>query len=112
MQKVLIILLSLTLTYTCLAQSTQLNNLHFNRLSIKNGLPEGVITATLQDKEGYMWMGTQAGLVRYDGYTTKVYQFGVEDPLNASIRSIYEDRSGGLWIGTFYEGLYNYDRLT
>ncbi len=66
----------------------------------------------LQDKEGYMWIATQAGLVRYDGYTTRVYQFGIEDPNHASIQSIYEDRSGELWIGTWLEGLYHYNRAT
>ena len=91
---------------------SQLNELHFNRLSIKNGLPEGVITTALQDKEGYIWIGTQAGLVRYDGYATKVFQFGIVDPLHATISSIYEDRSGELWIGTLYEGLYHYNRET
>src|SRR3954467_11651282 len=109
MRKAFIILLILPLTCICLAQSSQSNDLHFNRVSIKNGLPEGVITATLQDKEGYIWIGTQAGLVRYDGYTTKVYQFGIEDPLDATIKLIYEDRSGELWIGTMYEGLYHYN---
>ena len=93
--------------FTCYSQP---NELHFNRLSIKDGLPEGVITYTLQDKEGYIWIGTQAGLVRYDGYKTKVYQFGIEDPLHASVMSIYEDRSGELWVGTMYEGLYHYNR--
>src|SRR5947199_9045597 len=93
-------LLFLLPAFTCYSQANELN---FNRLSIKNGLPEGVITAALQDKDGYMWIGTQAGLVRYDGYTTKVYQFGVEDPLNASIRSIYEDSSCSMWVATFYE---------
>ena len=112
MKKVLILLLILPVTCICIAQSTQLNNLHFNRLSIKDGLPEGVIRATLQDKEGYIWIGTQAGLVRYDGYTTKVYQFGIEDPLHCTIFSIYEDRSGELWVGTFLEGLYHYNRAT
>ncbi len=76
MKKVLALLLILHHILTCVAQSTQPNELHFNRLSIKNGLPEDVITSSLQDKEGYIWIGTQAGLVRYDGYTTKVYQFG------------------------------------
>ena len=75
-------LLFLLSAFPCYSQP---NELHFNRLSIKDGLPESVITMTLQDKEGYMWIGTQAGLVRYDGYTTRVYQFGIEDPLDATI---------------------------
>ena len=110
MSKVLIFLFILPLAYSCVAQSLRQNEFHFNHLSIKNGLPEDVITATLQDKEGYMWIGTQGGLVRYDGYTTRVYQFGIEDPLNAGVNCIYEDRSGKLWVGTMNVGLYRYDR--
>src|SRR5437867_2447953 len=110
MRKVLILLLILPLICICNAQSNQLNELHFNHLTIKSGLPEDFITATLQDKEGYIWIGTQAGLVRYDGYTTKVYKFGLDDPNRYTITCIYEDRKGELWIGTLYEVLYHYDR--
>ena len=112
MKQVTIFLFILRVTCICIAQNTQPNELHFNRLSIKNGLPEDVINAMLQDKEGYIWISTQAGLVRFDGYKTKVYQFGMEDPNHASVQTIYEDRSGELWIGTWLEGLYHYDRAT
>src|SRR3712207_1283331 len=105
MQKVLIALLILLSVIVCIAQKNNLSNLHFNRLSIKDGLPEGVITAILQDKEGYIWAGTQAGLVRYDGYLPRVYQFGIEDPLRAAVTSLYETRSGELWIGSAFQGL-------
>jgi len=110
MRKVFILLLILPFTLSCIAQSTQNKELHFNHLSIKNGLPENVITASLQDKEGYIWIGTQAGLVRYDGYSTKVYKFKIDDPIHSLINVIYEDRSGELWIGTGFEGLYHYNR--
>src|SRR5438045_1218536 len=112
MKKVIILTLILPFTCICIAQSTQLSDLHFNRLSIKNGLPSDIITACLQDKEGYIWIGTQAGLVRYDGYTTRVYHFGLEDPIRLNISSIYEDRSGELWAGTHDGGLYNYNCAT
>ena len=112
MKRVLLLLLILLFTCFCIAQGTHLKELHFNHLSIKNGLPEDVITTSLQDKEGYIWIGTQAGLVRYDGYTTKVYKFGLADPNRYTISVIYEDRTGGLWIGTLYEGLYHYNRAT
>jgi ligand-binding sensor domain-containing protein/signal transduction histidine kinase len=102
----------LPLTVMCIAQSMQLNNLHFNHLSIKDGLPGDMINSTVQDKEGYIWIGTVRGLVRYDGYTSRVYNFGLEDPTRLNISSIYEDRSGELWVGTHDGGLYNYNRAT
>ena len=110
MKKIIALLLILSFTCICMAQSTQLKELHFNRLSIKNGLPEGVITSMVQDKEGYIWVGTQGGLVRYDGYSAKVYQFGIKDPLRASVVSVYETPAGELWIGSAYNGLYHYNR--
>ncbi|HEY4965972.1 MAG TPA: two-component regulator propeller domain-containing protein [Puia sp.] len=112
MKKILFLFLLLHQSVICLCQHVQPAEYHFNRLSVKNGLPEDIITSSLQDKEGYMWMGTQGGLVRYDGYATRVYQFGEADPNKASVSSIYEDRSGGLWVGTTINGLYRYNRET
>jgi ligand-binding sensor domain-containing protein len=65
MRKAFMVLLMVPLT--CTAQ-IKLDELHFNRLSINNGLSEDFITAMLQDTRGYMWIGTQAGLVPF---TTK-----------------------------------------
>jgi len=112
MKKIITLLLILPFTCICIAQSTQLKDLHFNHLSVKSGLPDGAIFASLQDKEGYIWIGTQPGLVRYDGYTTKVYKFDAKDPIHTFINTIYEDRSGELWVGTSYKGLYHYNRAT
>jgi hypothetical protein len=57
-------------------------------------------------------VGTQGGLVRYDGYSAKVYQFGIEDPLRVTVEFVYETPEGELWIGTIYEELYQYNRAT
>ena len=56
-----------------MGQNSQPGELHFNHLFVKDGMPEGRAASIVQDKEGYMWIGTQKGLVRYDGYNTKVY---------------------------------------
>lgn len=50
----------------------QNQNLYFEHLNVAEGLPEDFITALHQDKMGYFWIGTQNGLVRYDGYRLKV----------------------------------------
>lgn len=96
----------------CIAQSGRLNDLHFNHLSIKNGLPADAVTQLMQDKKGYMWIGTLRGLARYDGYTTKIYNFGLEDHTRLNISYVYEDRSGGLWAATHDGGLYKYNHAT
>ncbi|MCP2606550.1 ATP-binding protein [Candidatus Aminicenantes bacterium AC-708-I09] len=62
----------------------------------------------IQDKQGFMWFGTEDGLNRYDGYEFKVYR-NDHDNLNSLnynyIKVIYEDSKGNLWIGTYGGGL-------
>ena len=76
---------------------------------------EGVdVFDILEDKLGYIWLATQNGLVRYDGYDFKRHYYNPND--SATIQSIviwslHEDRKGHLWIGCL-ENLYRYDPVT
>ena len=45
-----------------------LENVRFNRLSIEQGLSQSAVQSITQDREGFIWLGTQQGLNRYDGY--------------------------------------------
>ncbi|NNJ52404.1 MAG: response regulator, partial [Ignavibacteriaceae bacterium] len=86
----------------------------FEPLTVADGLPENSVRCILQDHLGYMWFGTQNGLVKYDGYSMKVYQPDPDNSLSISYRqihTIYEDNSGNLWIGTQH-GLNRFDRVT
>jgi ligand-binding sensor domain-containing protein len=53
---------------------TQPKTLSVEHLTVENGLPENLATDIVQDAKGYIWIGTQLGLVRYDGYSMKVYK--------------------------------------
>src|SRR3954466_1725599 len=108
MKALLTTLTALLLLQICLAQDN-VSALHFNLLAIKDGMPEGTVTDLLQDREGYIWIATQKGLVRYDGYTPKVYDFGIQDPYGIILNKLFEDSKGALWAGG-YPGLYKYDR--
>ena len=91
------------------------NDIRFERISLEQGLSQSVVLCMLQDSHGFMWFGTQDGLNRYDGYDFVVYKHDPEDPHSLSdgfVRSIYEDRSGALWIGTNTGGLDRFDRET
>lgn len=64
------------------------------------GLPQDSVSALLQDREGYLWIGTQEGLARFDGQTFLVFDKRRE-PLftSASVLSLWEARDGTLWVG-------------
>ncbi len=100
----------LLLSFMVKAQISQPGELYFNHLFIKDGMPEGTVTAIVQDKEGYMWIGTQKGLVRYDGYKPKVYNFDIEDPYLQDVGTLYLDREDRLWGGGKNGLLFLYNR--
>jgi ligand-binding sensor domain-containing protein/signal transduction histidine kinase len=67
---------------------------------IEDGLPQNTVTVILQSKTGYLWMGTLAGLVRFDGAKFTVFDNDKNPELkNGRITGLYEDSSGTLWIG-------------
>ncbi|MEJ2618376.1 MAG: two-component regulator propeller domain-containing protein, partial [Ignavibacteriaceae bacterium] len=84
----------------------------FEHISIEDGLPENSVTCILQDYLGYLWLGTQNGLVKYDGYSMQVFQPGKNDSSISSggIASIFEDKNKTLWIGT-WNGLNKFNRI-
>ncbi|WP_380022026.1 two-component regulator propeller domain-containing protein [Dokdonella ginsengisoli] len=64
-----------------------------------DGLPSVYIRTLLQDRPGFVWVGTDTGLYRYDGQ--RFQAFGLRDGLrSASVGHLLEDRDGTLWVGT------------
>src|SRR5512133_2452295 len=87
----------------------------FEHLSIEDGLSQNAGLDIFQDSRGYLWIGTQDGLNRYDGYSFKIYKHDPDDPTSISHNSILkitEDQKGDLWIGTWGGGLNRYDPVT
>lgn len=90
-------------------------NLHIEKISIKDGLSNSYINCLLQDKVGFIWIGTDDGLNRFDGYEIKVYRNNVNDKNSISeniIWALCEDHTGNLWIGTKTGGLNRYNPKT
>ncbi len=86
----------------------------FENISIEDGLPENSVTCILQDHLGYLWLGTQNGLVKYDGYSMKIFQPEENDNSSISgrrITVIFEDKKQCLWIGTL-NGLNKFNRAS
>jgi signal transduction histidine kinase/ligand-binding sensor domain-containing protein/DNA-binding response OmpR family regulator len=91
----------------------QKNNIRFEHISLEHGLSQNTIECILQDRQGFMWFGTQDGLNKYDGYKFTVYRHNPDDrtSLGANfVSSIFEDSGGLLWIGTRGGGLNQFDR--
>jgi len=88
--------------------------LSFKHLTSDDGLTINSVTAIAQDKNGYIWIGTLAGLNRYDAYAVKQYY---NEPNNSSslsnniIRDILVDSKQQIWVAT-EDGLNRYDTAT
>jgi len=66
----------------------------------EDGLPQNAVTAVLQTRDGYLWLGTYNGLVRFDGVRFKVFDNSNTPELQSSrVTTLFEDDSGTLWIG-------------
>ena len=80
----------------------QSKNLIFNNINIEQGISQSTIEAIFQDSEGYIWLGTNDGLNRYNGYEFKNYNY--EEYQNSishnGITDITEDKYGNIWVNT------------
>ena len=82
---------------------------------MSEGLLSNNVTAILQDWQGYIWIGTQAGLQRYDGTRFKNYLADIRDTASLQtdwISAIFEDSKKRLWIGTDHGAPYLFNRTT
>jgi ligand-binding sensor domain-containing protein len=110
----IVLLFSLILqAITCYGQY---ESLRFERLTIEDGLPNPSALDIMQDRQGFLWICTLSGIVRYDGYEMKTYLPGasMRDSLpSRNIPNFYEDRAGNIWVGFQYSHiwpkLYRYD---
>ncbi len=99
-------------TLDCFAAWENLAETHFSHLDVDNGLPHGVATALAQDKEGFLWVGTQGGLARWDGYRFRSFQADAQQEHalpDDLVQVLHVDPRGVLWIGSMNGGLSRYD---
>jgi len=72
----------------------------------QNGLPANAINVVLQSRDGYLWLGTSAGLFRFDGVSfTEIATHPSNANIHETITALRETNDGSLWIGTAYNGL-------
>lgn len=108
MKKISILIGFSIIALTCFAQN---DSYYFKNYQVQNGLSSNTITTILQDKKGFIWIGTRNGLNRFDGNTFKIFHTVLSDAQSLgsnSIFSLFEDEKEQLWVGTS-SGIYLYD---
>lgn len=89
-------------------------SVRFRTYSTGDGMSQATAMSMAQDATGFLWIGTQDGLDRFDGYAFKTYKHARSDPDSLSDNSIIAlkaDTDGSLWIGTQSGGLDHFDPL-
>lgn len=84
---------------------------YFSHYGIREGLSQNTVNAIIQDKTGFIWIGTKDGLNRFDGFTFLTFKreiYNKHSIGNNYIKALYEDTSGKIWVGTD-AGMYVYD---
>ncbi len=80
---------------------------HYTR---SDGLPAGAVWTLVQDASGYLWLGTQNGLARFDGVRFRIFDASNTPGLSSQdIRSIVIDPSGQLWLGSYGGGVFRFN---
>ncbi len=101
--------------YTLLSVQAFAQDISFKHLTTDDGLSNNQVLDVIQDKNGFIWLATDDGLNRFDGYSFKIYRHIQKDSTSLSDNSLwclFEDRDGFIWIGTKNGELNRYDPKT
>ena len=80
-----------------------IENFNFKNITIEDGLSQSTVKTIYQDSKGYIWVGTDAGLNRYNGYEFKQYkhdEYNKNSIAHNYIIDITEDKNGRIWVST------------
>ena len=106
-KKILTIILTMICILSCMNISTSyaniVENFNFKNITIEDGLSQSTVKTIYQDSKGYIWIGTDDGLNRYNGYEFKHYnhdEYNKNSIANDYICDIAEDKNGYIWVST------------
>jgi signal transduction histidine kinase/streptogramin lyase len=88
--------------------------IRFSRLGLKDGMSQASAYSIVQGVDGFLWVGTQNGLNRFDGVSFQSVWMDGDTPSPvgyAHVRSLFSDSHGRLWVGLENRGLYLFDRF-
>ncbi|MEW6061285.1 MAG: two-component regulator propeller domain-containing protein [Bacteroidota bacterium] len=80
--------------------SAQTSNFVARQWGVEEGLPQSSVNSIIQTRDGYIWLATFGGLVRFDGIGFDVFNSNTSGIKSERILVLYEDRRGALWFGT------------
>lgn len=86
----------------------------FDHLNESNGLASPIVTSFAEDGDGFLWIASQSGIQRWDGYRFWTYKTVLGDATSIPdnlVSVLYTDSQGRLWAGTSSGGLARYDRM-
>jgi len=96
------ILIIFLFCFSCFSIAQKVN-LKFNHYYIDDGLSQNTINIITEDKDGFLWIGTDDGLNKFDGLEYKVYQYNIYNKnsiSNNQITALEQDSEGNMWVGT------------
>lgn len=83
----------------------------FDNWTVDQGLPQNIVTAIHQTKDGYLWIATLDGLARFDGMRFTVFDKNNTPGINTHrFTTLFEDAAGDLWLGTESGNVTRYQR--
>ncbi len=87
----------------------------FESLTIEDGLGQNTVGSLLQDSRGFIWLGTEAGLQRYDGQEFRTFRHDPAEPDSLAdnfVISLAEGPDGSIWVGTMAGGIHRLDQAS
>ena len=113
--KKILITAVILIIYSVIDNTAQINKVLFERIGRDQGLIPGNVDDVMQDSVGFIWMATENGLCRFDGYNFVYYKNHVHDNSSLSYNhafSLLEDKNGIIWVGTLGGGLNKFNSRT
>ncbi|MDV7399830.1 two-component regulator propeller domain-containing protein, partial [Arthrospira platensis SPKY1] len=87
----------------------QRDELKFTHYTIRDGLLSSQANSIVQDKDGFLWVATNVGLNRFNGYEFEDMTFLLGVPPPVTVHALLSSQNGQLWIGTQDHGIFVYD---
>ena len=100
---ILIVICILSCINVSTSYASVVENFNFKNITIEDGLSQATVKTIFQDSKGYIWIGTEDGLNRYNGYDFENYKHDEHNKnsiINNYVIDIEEDKNGYIWVST------------